>query len=130
MKKLIAASLLLATAAAANATDWVELDTNKTMSIYVDADRISYVSEQLNLRSAWVKLKYNKASDGFTVGEYTLANQVFDCPNNRFTVKSVIAYKKNGDVKKMTHKSSGWLDIAPDSNFEYIHNAVCDYPYL
>lgn len=129
MKKIIAAALIFS-ASAANATDWVELDSNKDLSIYVDADRIAYANQNLNLRTAWVKMKYNRPSGKFSTGEYSLANQVIDCNNSRFMVKTVTEYKKNGTVKNIAKQNSGWLDIPPESNFEYVGNAICDYPYI
>lgn len=127
LKKLIAAALILS-ATAANATDWVELDKNKELSVYVDRDRIAYANQHLNYRTAWIKLKYNQPSGKFQTGEYSLANQVLDCNNSRFMVKTVTEYKKNGSVKNIATQNSGWLDVPPDSNFEDIYYAICDYP--
>lgn len=130
LKKLFTASLLLAMTAAANATDWVQLGEGASTEVFVDADSIKYVNKKTNVRTAWVRINYTQDSGNIYAGEYSLGKNNFDCKNTRFQVGSVIQYFPNGETKTMTSKSSGWLDVAPRSNFEVVYHAVCDYPYI
>lgn len=129
MKKLIATVILLATSAA-NASDWVELQTSKQHTVYVDADRITYANKAQNLRKAWVKIKYNQPDNNTKIGEYIITNQVFDCENSKFMIKSMTQYKKDGAVKFSSLQQTGWMEAPPDSNLEYVQNSVCEYPYI
>ena len=66
----------------------------------------------------------------YKTGEYTLANQVIDCNNTKFSVSRVIGYNSKGQMKAQTPMNTGWMDIPPDSNFEYVAEAVCSYPHI
>lgn len=131
MKKILApALLLLATTTGANASDWVELTADQNTTVSIDADKIQYANKLLNQRSAWVKVKYKRPDGPYKAGEYTLANQVIDCNRGKFSVSRVIGYFPNGQMKAQTPMNAGWMDIPPDSNFEYVADAVCSYPHI
>lgn len=131
MKRILAPALLLLTATTgANASDWVNLSSDQNVTVYVDADKIQHANKSLNQRSAWVKVKYKRPDGPYKAGEYTLANQIIDCNRGKFSVSRVIGYKANGQMKAQTPMNTGWMDIPPDSNFEYVADAVCSYPHI
>lgn len=130
MKKILATALLLAATTYANATDWVNIGSNATTTAYVDADRIKYHNQALDQRVAWVKIKYKHADGIYRAGEYTLANQIIDCRNSRFSVKTIVSYTSGGQVKDTQLKQTGWMDIPPDTNFDYVAETICSYPYI
>ncbi|HEN9559533.1 surface-adhesin E family protein [Acinetobacter baumannii] len=130
MKKLLISSLLLLVGTCVNAADWVELSSDQYTTVSVDADRIKYANKALDQRNAWVKVRYNRPDGPYKTGEYTLANQVIDCNNTKFSVSRVIGYNSKGQMKAQTPMNTGWMDIPPDSNFEYVAEAVCSYPHI
>ena len=131
MKKILApALLLLAATTGANASDWLYIGEDQNTEVHVDADKIQYANKSLNQRTAWVKVKYKRPDPLYKVGEYTLANQIIDCNRDKFSVSRVIAYYANGQMKAQTPMSPGWMDIPPDSNFDYVAATVCTYPHI
>lgn len=131
MKKILVSALFLAAGVtAANAADWVELGSDQNTTMYVDADRIKYTNKALQQRNAWVKVKYNRPDGSYKMGDYTLANQVIDCKNTKFSVSTIISYNAKGQMTQQAPMSKEWMDIPPDSIFEYVAGAVCSYPHI
>lgn len=130
IKPLTIALVLSAAATLANASDWVDLGNDRTSNVFLDADSIKYANKALDQRTAWVKVKYIRPDGPYKAGDYTLASQTIDCRNGRFSVSRVIAYNPKGQMTQQTPMNTGWMDIPPDSTFEYVAETVCSYPYL
>lgn len=128
--KLLKIIPLLLVASFTNAADWVQLGEDDAMKVFVDADSIKYNNRSLDQRAAWTKIQYKKPTGLYAKNEYQMANNVFDCQNGQFKVQGVFAYKSNGQLKQHELTKSGWMMVAPESNFEYILNSVCSYPYI
>ena len=114
----------------ANASDWVDLGTDRTSDVLLDADSIKHANKALDQRTAWVKVKYIRPDGPYKAGDYTLASQTIDCRNGRFSISRVIAYNPKGQMTNQTPMNTGWMDIPPDSTFEYVAETICSYPYL
>ncbi len=131
MKKMLVSALLLAAGVTTtNAADWVDLGTDRISNVFLDADSIKHTNKTLDQRLAWVKVKYIRADGPYKAGDYTLASQTIDCKNDRFSVSRVIAYNSQGQMTQQTPMNTGWMEIPPDSTFEYIAETICSYPHI
>ena len=130
MKKLGVVLLAVMVVNSAVGANWVEIGTSedkeRTFSLDIDSVRkLNTYSKQI---SYFVKREYSKAqktTDG-KYYNYDVGQLKGDCENNRYSIKGVIAYTKNGSVVYLYNiPYDDWQTVFPDTIGEEQLNAAC-----
>ena len=144
MKKLVLASLILASGQMALGANWVSTgvssDVHKETN-QVDYDSISayhfnsYDNSQYYV-TAWLKKDYPTAQK---LGNGRLYRQIkglmyVDCLGKRMTVGDVAVYTSNGNLVwsnqnsyVSTYSSSNWDKVIPDTVGDGLSKAICNF---
>lgn len=141
MKKLVLASLILASNQMATAANWVL--SSATSTVYQEKVRIDFDSvrgyyfngyDKINYYvTAWVEKDYPnfQALDGGRKYKRTVEFWNVDCLNNKIITSEMLWYKSSGDVIHneriyiSTYSSDGWYRIVSGSVGEMIAKDIC-----
>ena len=130
MKKLGVAMVAMMMTSTAIGANWVEIGASKDKEFIhsFDIDSVRKLNTDSKQISYFVKREYSKAqkTTDSKYYNYDVGQLKGDCENNRYSIKGVIAYNKNGSVVYLYNiPYDDWQTVFPDTIGEEQLNAAC-----
>ncbi len=124
MRKQIIITLLalLLIPCMAEGVDWVLTTSDEYGKNYVDVDSVK--KDRRNIYRVWEKTEYKNPNSALR----TLYYREHNCKERQYQTIHYTEFRKDGTENSETYLSGGWYGwrlIAPDSQYEKVHNLVC-----